>query len=243
MRILITNDDGIDALGIRLLATWAKKLGDVTVIAPQREQSAKSHAIDLINPIEVRKLDFLDGVTAYSMDSTPADCIRFAMLGLKEKFDLVLSGINIGINVGIDLVYSGTIGAAFETARYGIPSVAISAFPNGVESAIKYLDEVYGYFLHNGLFQENLIYNVNIPIEAKGIRMTYEGSAYYADEFVRVDETSTYKIKGEPKKDEFPSDLNRDTVAIHEGYITVTPLLASRTNMEVFRKFQTKDGE
>ena len=241
MRILITNDDGINALGIRLLAEWAKKLGEVTVIAPKREQSAKSHAIDLVNPIEVKKLDFVEGVTAYSMDSTPADCIRFAMLGLKEKFDLVLSGINHGINVGIDLVYSGTIGAAFETARYGIPSVAISAFPNGVQAAVEYLDEVYGYFLKNRLFQENLIYNVNIPIKSREIRMTYEGSAYYADEFVKVNETSMYKIKGEPKEDEYPTDLNRDTVAIHQGYITVTPLLASRTNVEVFRKFQTED--
>ena len=241
MRILITNDDGINALGIRLLAEWAKKLGEVTVIPPKREQSAISHAIDLVNPIEVKKLDFVEGVTAYSMDSTPADCIRFAMLGLKEKFDLVLSGINHGINVGIDLVYSGTIGAAFETARYGIPSVAISAFPNGVQAAVEYLDEVYGYFLKNRLFQENLIYNVNIPIKSRGIRMTYEGSAYYADEFVKVNETSMYKIKGEPKEDEYPTDLNRDTVAIHQGYITVTPLLASRTNVEVFRKFQTED--
>ena len=241
MKILITNDDGIDALGIRLLAEWAKKLGDVTVIAPKKEQSAKSHAIDLVNPIEVKKVEFMDGVKAYSMDSTPADCIRFAMLGLKERYDLVLSGINKGINVGIDLVYSGTIGAAFETARYGIPSVAISAFPKEETLAVEYLDKVYAYLEKNDLFKENLIYNVNIPKEAKGIRMTYEGSAYYADEFVQVDESSLYKIVGEPKEDEMPEDMDRDTVALHKGYITITPLLTSRTNMEVFRKFKTSE--
>ena len=77
MKILITNDDGIDALGIRLLAEWAKKLGEVTVVAPKTEQSAKSHAIELSKPVEIKKVDFMEGVTAYAMDSTPADCIRF----------------------------------------------------------------------------------------------------------------------------------------------------------------------
>ena len=90
MRILITNDDGIDTLGIRLLAEWAKKLGEVTVVAPKYEQSAKSHAIELIKPIEIKKVPFMDGVTAYAMDSTPADCVRFGIIGLKQKYDLVL---------------------------------------------------------------------------------------------------------------------------------------------------------
>ena len=108
MKILITNDDGIDTLGIRLLAKWAKTLGEVTVVAPKVEQSAKSHAIELIKQIEIKKVPFMDGVTAYSMDSTPADCVRYGVLGLKEKFDLVLSGVNKGVNVGVDVVYSGT---------------------------------------------------------------------------------------------------------------------------------------
>ena len=241
MRILITNDDGIDTLGIRLLATWAKKLGEVTVVAPKTGQSAKSHAIEIVKPVEIKKVDFMDGVTAYSMDSTPADCIRFGIVGLKRSYDLVLSGINKGENVGIDVVYSGTVGAVFEAVRFKIPSIALSAFPDGQEAAAKYLDDVYGYIVENKLFEENLIYNVNIPEKAKGIRMTYEGSQYFSDDFVKLDgDGDMYAQVGEIIPDECPDDLDRDTVALHKGYITVTPLMACRTNMEVFKKFQTK---
>lgn len=240
MKILITNDDGIDKIGIKLLAEWAKKLGEVTVVAPKTEQSAKSHAIELIKHIEIKKVPFMDGVTAYSMDSTPADCVRFGVLGLKEKFDLVLSGINRGINVGVDVVYSGTLGATFEAARLGLCAIGFSAFPDGQEAAAKYFDDVYDYIVKNDLFKENPIYNVNIPHDAKGIRMTYEGSQYFSDDFVKVGE-DLYMQAGEPIPDECPDDLDRDTVAVHAGYIAITPLIATRTNMEVFRKFRTKD--
>ena len=98
MRILITNDDGILAPALPHLVEWAKKLGEVMVVAPKVEQSGKSHAIDFTRPIEIKKVDLFGDVVAYSMDSTPADCVRFAVLGLKEKFDLVLSGINRGFN-------------------------------------------------------------------------------------------------------------------------------------------------
>lgn len=239
MRILITNDDGIDTLGIRLLAAWARKLGEVTVVAPKTGQSAKSHAIEIVKPVEIKKVDFMDGVTAYAMDSTPADCVRFGIVGLKKEYDLVLSGINKGVNVGIDVVYSGTVGAVFEAVRYKVPSIAFSAFPEGQEAAAEYLDEVYDYIVKNRLFAENLIYNVNIPEESKGIRMTYEGSAYFSDDFVKL-EGDMYAQVGDIIADECPDDLDRDTVALHQGYITVTPLLACRTNMEVFRKFKTE---
>lgn len=241
MKILITNDDGIDTLGIRLLAEWAKKLGDVTVVAPKYEQSAKSHAIELIKAIEIKKVPFMDGVTAYSVDSTPADCVRFGIIGLKEKYDLVLSGINRGINVGIDIVYSGTLGATFEAARMGHRAIGFSAFPDGQEAAAKYFDEVYEYIISNNLFAENLIYNVNIPYESKGIRMTYEGSQYYSDDFVRQGDSDMFRQEGESLPDDHPDDLDRDTVAIHKGYITVTPLMSLRTNMEVFEKYRSKN--
>ncbi len=244
MKILITNDDGIDTLGIRLLAEWAKKLGEVTVVAPKTEQSAKSHAIELIKPIEIKKVPFIEGVTAYSMNSTPADCVRFGFLGLNKKYDLVLSGINRGINVGIDIVYSGTLGATFESARFGVRAIGFSAFPDGQESAAKYFDDVYDYIVKNDLFAENLVYNVNIPPVARGIRMTYEGSQYYSDRFVKSDVgEDMYVQEGEPIADVCPDDMDRDTVAIHKGYVTVTPLMATRTNMEVFRKYREKNQQ
>ena len=239
MKILITNDDGINTLGIKLLAEWAKKLGEVTVVAPKVEQSAKSHAIELIKQIEIKKVPYIDGVTAYSMDSTPADCVRFGVLGLKEKFDLVLSGVNKGVNVGVDVVYSGTCGAVFEAARLGLKGLAFSAFPDGQEQAAKYFDEVYAYIVKNRLLDENPIYNINIPYAAKGIRMTYEGSQYFSDDFVQVGK-DLYMQAGEPIADDYPNDLDRDTVALHAGYITVSPLMATRTNMQVFEKFRTK---
>ena len=235
MKILITNDDGIDNVGIRLLAKWAKTLGEVTVVAPKVEQSAKSHAINITGGIEIKKVPFIDGIEAYSMDSTPADCVRFGILGLKEKFDLVFSGINRGVNVGVDVVYSGTVGAVFEAARLGVPAIAFSAFFDGQERAAKYFPQAFEYIQKNGLLKENRIYNVNIPNEAKVIRVTYQGSQYFSDEFEKVGEDSYLQV-GEQIADICPSDSNRDTVAIHEGYISITPLLETRTNMEVFKK-------
>lgn len=240
MKILITNDDGVDTLGIRLLAEWAKKLGEVTVVAPKTEQSAKSHAIEIVKPFEIKRVPFIEGITAYSVDSTPADCVRFAYIGLKQTYDLVLSGVNKGVNLGIDVVYSGTIGAIFEAARLGAPAaIAFSSYHDGQVEAAKHFDAAYRYLAENDLFAQNPIYNVNIPYEPIGIRMTYQGSSYFSDEFVRK-EGDMYRQEGEPIEDEVPDDIHRDTVAVKNGYISVTPLLATRTNMEVFRKYGDK---
>ena len=239
MKILITNDDGIQALGLKLLVEWAKKLGEVTVVAPKTEQSGKSHAIEFKQPVEIKKVPF-DGVTAaYAVDSTPADCVRFAFLGLKTTYDLVLSGINCGVNVGADVVYSGTVGAIFEASRLSVPSIAFSAFPDGQEEAAKYLDGVYAYIVDNNLFKETPIYNVNIPKNPQGLRMTYQGSPYFSDRFELV-EGDMYMQAGEQISDACPDDLDRDTVAIHKNIISVTPLLATRTDLKVYEKYKTK---
>lgn len=237
MRILITNDDGFDSIGIRLLAQWAKKLGEVTVVAPKTEQSGTSHGIDFIHPTEIKKVDIIPDVTVYSMDSTPADCVRFGVLGLEQRYDLVLSGINRGVNVGEDIVYSGTVGAIFEAAKNGIPAIAFSTFPDAHNEAASYLDDVYDYFCENRLLEENILYNVNIPDMANGIRMTYQGSQYFSDSFVRK-EGDIYIQVGGPIPDTEPENLDRDTVAIHKNLISVTPLLFTRTNMEIFNKFK-----
>ena len=135
MRILITNDDGINAPGIRMLAEWARSIGEVTVVAPKVEQSGMSHAIQFVKPIEIKKVDLIDGVEAWQMDSTPADCVRFGIVGLKREYDLVLSGINRGVNVGIDLMYSGTVAAIFEAGRLGHRGIAFSTFPDSQQFA------------------------------------------------------------------------------------------------------------
>ena len=245
MKILITNDDGIDNLGIRLLAKWAMQYGEVTVIAPKVEQSAKSHAIELRRAIEIKKVPFMDGVEAYSVDSTPADCVRYGVIGLKRKFDLVLSGINYGVNVGDDIVYSGTCAAVFEAARNGMRGIAFSAFFGCQEEASKHFERAYRYIVDNDMFTDNPIFNVNIPNNPIGIRMTYQGSVYYSDEFAPSPEDgeNMYRQVGEQIWDEEPNDLNRDTVAVHAGYITVTPMLGTRTDMRVYEKYKRLNDE
>ena len=233
MRILITNDDGINAPGIRMLAQWAKKHGEVTVIAPKVEQSGMSHAIQFVEPIEIKRVPFMDGVEAWQMDSTPADCVRFGIAGLKREYDLVLSGINRGVNVGVDLVYSGTVAAIFEAARLGAHGIAFSTFPHSQESASEYFEDVYKFITENNLFEKNLIFNVNIPDEVKGMHLTYQGSPYFSDTFEKG-EGDMYLQVGCKIDDVCPDDIKRDTVAIHKGYISVTPLMATRTNMSLF---------
>ena len=234
MRILITNDDGIHAPGIHMLAEWAKTLGEVTVVAPKVEQSGMSHAIQFVDPIEIKQIPFMEGVEAWQMDSTPADCVRFGVFGLDRQYDLVLSGINRGVNVGVDLVYSGTVAAIFEAARLDHRGIAFSTFPDSQEFASQYFSDVYNFITDNNLFEKNLIFNVNIPDEVKGMHLTYQGSQYFSDVFTKT-EGDMYVQVGSRIEDVCPDDLKRDTVAIHKGYISVTPLLSSRTNMDLFK--------
>ena len=155
MRILITNDDGLAAPVLPHLVRWARKLGDVTVVVPKVEQSGKSHAIDFTRPIEIKEVEIADGVTVWSMDSTPADCVRFAVLGKKMEFDLIISGINRGFNLGKDIVYSGTCGAVFEGARLGIKGIALSTEPTSYEAAIARLDSLWSFIEEKKLLDKN----------------------------------------------------------------------------------------
>ena len=167
MKILVCNDDGIGADGIKILANWAKKLGEVTVSAPKVQQSAKSHAINIHEgPIGVRKVPYIDGVTAYEVASTPVDSVRFGTLGLNASYDLVLSGINRGFNMGEDILYSGTAANVFEAALRGCKGIAFSTDPTSFAEAEKWLDEIWDYFVKNDLLSENDIYNVNSPLNA-----------------------------------------------------------------------------
>ena len=233
MRILITNDDGIFAHGIRLLAEWARKLGEVTVVAPKSEQSGKSHAINFTEPMEIKRVELMEGVEAYSCDSTPADCVRFGIMGLGRTYDLVLSGINRGVNLGVDVIYSGTVAAIFEAAYWNHCALAISTYPDSQNEASEMLDAIYNYIKEKNLFASNPIYNVNIPTECRGIKITKQGSPYFNDGFKHLG-GDMYIQTGERIDDEQPCDLTRDTVAIEQGYITLTPLTLNRTNFEAF---------
>ena len=238
MRILITNDDGVWAPGIRVLAEYAKKLGEVTVVAPKTEQSGKSHAIDFTRPIEIKAVDFMDGVRAFSMDSTPADCVRFAVLGLKEHFDLVLSGVNRGFNLGLDIVYSGTAGAIFEAGRLGLRGIAISTEPDGFDAAEMYLDKVFSFIEQEQLLMQNSLYNVNIPRGSGEIYVTRQGGIYFTDDFVKLEGDMYEQVGGiAPCESE---DLSYDTVAVISQKISITPLVIEKTNLAVFEKYKGK---
>lgn len=240
MRFLIVNDDGIEALGIKLLAQWAKQYGEVTVVAPKVEQSGKSHAIDFINPIEIKRVDFMEGIEAWSMASTPADCVRFAVFGLHRQYDIVLSGINRGANMSGDIIYSGTMGAIFEAGNQHHRGIAFSTTPDNLEGAAKYLDEAYNYIINNNLFNYSDLYNVNIPEEVKGIKITKQGDGYFSDAFHQIDET-TYTQYGELIADTCPDDITRDTVAFGQGFISVTPMTKERTDLVAFEKLKDKN--
>ncbi len=237
MRILITNDDGVFAPGIVPLVEWAKKHGEVTVVAPKVEQSGKSHAIDFTHPIEIKRVDVFDGVEAYSMDSTPADCVRFGIMGLNRTYDLVLSGINRGVNLGVDMVYSGTVAAIFEAEYWHHRAIAFSTYPDTRDEAAESLDTVWDFFEKNRLFDINPIYNVNIPPKPLGIRITRQGSPYFNDGFKALG-NDMYIQTGERIPEEHPEDKTKDTVALDEGYVSVTPVTLNRTALDAFEKLK-----
>ena len=236
MRILITNDDGVGSASLAPLVRFARRFGEVTAVAPKFEQSGKSQAIDFFREIEIKKIMIAPDVEVYSMDSTPADCVRYAVLGRKEHFDLVISGINRGLNLGRDLVYSGTAGAIFEAGRLGIKGVALSTPPEDFAPALGKLEELFAYFDENRLFEHNDLYNVNIPLEPNGFRITRLGGIFYTDEFIHIG-NDIYIQEGHPVDAEEES-LDYDIKAVQSGLISITPITAERTQMDVFRKLK-----
>ncbi|MBQ4563360.1 MAG: 5'/3'-nucleotidase SurE [Lachnospiraceae bacterium] len=236
MRILITNDDGIYAPGMRPLARWAKKYGEVTVVAPKVEQSGKSHGIDIIHPFEVKKIDLEPGVNAYAVDSTPADCVRFALTGLRLEVDLIISGINRGFNLGRDIMYSGTAGAVFEAASVGKKAIAISTSPAYYPQAVEQLDEVFAYVKEHDLLSYNPIWNINLVPEKKGIRITRQGGLYFSDDFVPQGDDMYIAVGKCVFQD--TNNLELDTDAVTHGYTSVMPLAMERVNRAVYEQLK-----
>lgn len=175
MRILVVNDDGIEAEGIHHLAKVATELGEVWLVAPDNQCSAMSHRITVHGAIDVKKVDYsIDGVHVYKVSGTPADCVKIGIKYLlPQKPDIVFSGINYGYNVGLDILYSGTVGAAMEALINGIPAIAFSKEMNdNYDIADAHLFSITKMLL-NRIIQKNEIWNVNFPgcnkSEFKGI--------------------------------------------------------------------------
>ena len=237
MKILITNDDGIRSPVLPLLVKWAQGLGEVTVAAPKVEQSGKSQAIHFTRDIEITRFEILPDVLGYAVDSTPADCVRFGVHGLKQRYDLIISGINRGYNLGDDIVYSGTCGAIFEGSRMGINGLALSSAPEHLMEAPSKLDAVWEYIQRNRLYDYNPLYNVNIPLEPSGIRITKQGGMFFDDDFIHR-EGRMYVQSGKIREDS-GTDPTTDINAVRAGLISVTPLIATRTEMSVFEKLSS----
>lgn len=236
MRILITNDDSVSASQLLPLVRWCQTLGDVTVVVPKVEQSGKSHGIELHAPFMVHRMELAPDVPVYAVESTPADCVRFAVFGLKMTFDLVISGINRGFNIGSDMLYSGTVAAVSEAALLGLPAIALSTSLEYYAYAVRHLDQVWDYFRAHQLMQVHSIYNVNIPPNPTAVRITRQGGPYYSDDFA-LSEDGMCKPIGKCVYED-SGDLTLDTDAVMNGYMSIMPLTVNMTDMELYRKLE-----
>ena len=237
MRILITNDDGINAPVLPRFAEWAKQYGEVTVVAPKFEQSGNSQAIDFRRAVEIKRVDFPVDCEAWAMDSSPADCVRFGVTGLGRRYDVVFSGINHGYNLGDDISYSGTVGAIMEAARLKHRAIAFSTDIDTFDFALAEIDRVYKTICERDLFAHAKLLNVNFPPQkSRGILITKQGGEFYSDAF-EYKGNDTYLQVGYPIGDA-GDDLSLDIAAVRAGYVSVTPLTEERTDWVAYEKLR-----
>ena len=242
MRFLITNDDGILAHGIDCLIQAAEPLGEVTVVAPDREQSAMSHSLTLHHPLRpVKRAE-----RRYQVDGTPTDCVMLAIEALMpERPDFVLSGINHGHNMGEDVLYSGTVAAAMEGLALGVPSIAFSFAGGDLRADLTYLSQqievltpLLRHFTTLPSFPKDTLFNVNLPplaaSEVKGVRLTRLGRRVYSDSLSPLKDPwgrEIYWIGGGSIS--WSGREDADFRAIQDGYISVTPLHLDLTNFTI----------
>jgi 5'-nucleotidase len=242
-KILLTNDDGVDAPGIKALAAGLSGIGELTVVAPDREQSASGHSLTLQHPLRIRK----QAPGWYSVDGTPTDCVFLGVNHLlrQQRPDLVISGINRGGNLGDDITYSGTVAAAFEATLLGIPAIAISLeFKDDFhfDTAAQVAHEVVTRIIQNGLPPDTLL-NVNVPdlpwSELAGFRVTRQGKRCYSDvvhEHRDPRGRRYYWIGGEVLKG---NELEgTDAAKVHAGFVSITPIHLDLTNYRALEPLQ-----
>lgn len=246
--ILVANDDGIQAPGIHALVMELQKVADVVVVAPNTERSAVGHAITLSDPIRVEKFDKNGLWKGYAVSGTPADCVKIGIRAILDRLpDLVVSGINLGSNTGINVIYSGTVSAATEGAVSGIPSIAVSLttytdpiFDVAAEFAAKMVMDIY-----NNPIDNRTLLNINVPNvpkdEIKGIRVAKQGMANFAENFERrVDPKNReyYWLTGAKAMLDEPDDV--DDNLIKQNYIAVTPLQFNLTDFSKLDMIQER---
>jgi 5'-nucleotidase len=244
MRILVTNDDGINAPGLLALVQELRKLGEVHVLAPDKNWSASGHVKTMHRPLRVRETTLADGYSALATDGAPSDCVALAVLGLiPEKIDLVVSGINPTANVGYDVTYSGTVMAAMEAVIWGLPGIAVSLhspdnhmemldYSPAAQTASRLAEKV----RLSGLPKSTLL-NVNVPYlpddQIKGLKITRQGLRVYRDSLVeRCDPRGKpyYWIGGEAPTG--VPEKGTDIGALADGYVSVCPLQLDMTDFQ-----------
>jgi 5'-nucleotidase len=237
MRILVTNDDGYLALGIRALVQAAEAHGDVQVVAPDREQSATSHSLTMHHPLRVRSVRDMMVV-----DGTPTDCVVLAMGELVEPAaEFVFSGINHGPNLGDDVLYSGTVAGAMEATILGLPAAAISYTgrdPEDIEAWVPLVSRLIGQILTRESFPQETLLNINLPpilpTDVAGVRVTRLGRRAYEGSLTRSRDPSgrEYFWIGGGESTWWGSEES-DFRAIEDGYVSVTPLHLDLTNFDL----------
>ena len=241
--ILVTNDDGIHAPGLQILFKESHKLGQVTIIAPEHDNSAASHSLTMNRPLRVREVD----ANVYTINGTPTDCVTIGIGKiLPHKPDLVISGINPGANLGDDVSYSGTVSAAIESTMLGIPSIAISlaaeSGPLHYETAAAFIIRLAKIILNKGLPEDTLL-NVNVPNSAvqdiTGVEFTRRGRRRYDDAIKETHDpwgNKHYWIGGGTPS--WDTDENTDSAAISVNKISITPMHLDPTNYEALKLLQ-----
>ena len=248
--LLLTNDDGIEAKGLKTLyGTLSKEKDfDIRIVAPDRERSAVGHAITVFDPISVKK-EYINGTfCGYSVAGTPADCVKLAITAIFEKKpDILISGINRGANIGENIIYSGTVSAATEGTIYEVPSLAVS-IDNLKDTDYNFASDFTKNITRSLLSIDSLpsrtLLNINIPdvpgSRIKGIKLTHQSNVKFKDIFIkRVDPRGRdyYWMDGEYEV--ITDDEDSDYVAIKNNYISITPIQHDMTDyrrMDYFRK-------
>ncbi|MBN2213521.1 MAG: 5'/3'-nucleotidase SurE [Bacteroidales bacterium] len=246
--ILVTNDDGIEAKGLRALIESVKPYGRVVVVAPKEPQSGMSHAITVKTPLQVKKIDENDDLIQYECKGTPVDCVKIASNQLLDrKPDLLVSGINHGSNSSSSIFYSGTMGAALEGCINNIPSIGFSLLsldPNADFSTSRHFAEkILGKVLANGL-PKSICLNVNIPHiplnKIAGIRITRQTKGFWKEEFDQHTDSlgrNYFWLTGYFHNDE-PDAPDTDEWALKNNFVSVVPLHIDLTCYDTLKKIQ-----
>ena len=237
MKILITNDDGIQAPGISILTEIASKFGEVYVVAPHQNNSAVGHGITMRRPLKCFNESIPHAKFSVGVDGTPADCVKYALAHLNIKPDLVMSGINDERNCGTDILYSGTVSGAIEGNLCGYPAIAVSTSDSNFDIVVKELPNILSKLLTDSL-SGNVTLNINFPnsLNSRGIKITTVGETKYAEQY--VEEDGGHRLSG-PFIDIEQSD-NTDVKAVINGYVSITPLKFNFNDINEMNQLKNK---